>query len=49
MVTDAEIALDDAFGDGAGIVLIAGTGSIAFGRGPTGEFARVRRLGPDVR
>ena len=38
--TDAAIALDDAFGDGAGILLIAGTGSVAFGRGPDGTFAR---------
>jgi glucosamine kinase len=38
--TDACAALADAFGDGAGIVLLAGTGSIAFGRGPTGIQAR---------
>jgi len=38
--TDAAIALDDAFGDGAGVLLIAGTGSVAFGRGPDGTFAR---------
>jgi glucosamine kinase len=37
---DASIALDDAFGEGAGILLIAGTGSVAFGRGPTGRFKR---------
>ena len=36
---DAAIALDDAFGDGPGILLIAGTGSVAFGRGPTGAGA----------
>lgn len=40
VVPDAEIALEDAFGEGAGIVLTAGTGSIAYGRGPTGAFAR---------
>lgn len=38
--TDAEIALADAFGDSAGIILIAGTGSIAFGRSPAGVIAR---------
>jgi glucosamine kinase len=43
---DATIALDDAFGDGAGILLIAGTGSIAYGRGPTGALARCGGWGP---
>lgn len=38
--TDAHVALADAFGEGAGIILIAGTGSIAFGRSPTGVIAR---------
>lgn len=44
--TDAEIALEDAFGGGAGIILIAGTGSIAHGRGPTGVRARCGGWGP---
>lgn len=48
VVTDAEIALGDAFGtDGAGILLVAGTGSVAFGRGPTGTFRRCGGWGPD--
>ena len=38
--TDASIALADAFGDRSGILLIAGTGSIAYGRGPSGLMAR---------
>jgi glucosamine kinase len=37
---DASIALADAFGDGPGVLLMSGTGSIAYGRGPTGEVAR---------
>lgn len=38
--TDAAIALVDAFGDGPGIIVIAGTGSIAHGRGIDGSHAR---------
>jgi len=37
---DFSIALDDAFADGPGILLISGTGSVAFGRGPSGAVAR---------
>jgi glucosamine kinase len=37
---DFAVALDDAFGDGTGILLVSGTGSAAFGRGPTGTTAR---------
>lgn len=44
--SDFSIALDDAFGDGPGVLLIAGTGSVAFGRGPTGATARCGGWGP---
>jgi glucosamine kinase len=44
--SDFSIALDDAFGDGAGILMISGTGSVAFGRGPTGATARCGGWGP---
>jgi len=45
---DATIALDDAFGDGEGILLVAGTGSVAFGRSPAGVFARCGGWGPVI-
>lgn len=48
VTTDAAIALEDAFGEGAGILLICGTGSVAFGRGPTGTFRRCGGWGPDI-
>jgi glucosamine kinase len=44
--TDAEAALADAFQDGPGLLLIAGTGSIAWGRGPNGDVARAGGWGP---
>lgn len=43
---DGEIALTDAFGMGPGIILIAGTGSIAYGRGPSRALARAGGWGP---
>jgi glucosamine kinase len=46
--TDFAVALDDAFGDGPGVLLIAGTGSSAFGRGPTGVTARCGGWGPII-
>ena len=46
VLTDAETALEDAFGDGPGILLTAGTGSIAYGRGPTGAASRCGGWGP---
>src|SRR5215208_4303914 len=44
--SDFSIALDDAFGDGPGVLLISGTGSVAFGRGPAGATARCGGWGP---
>ena len=46
VVTDAEVAMEDAFGEGAGILLVSGTGSVAFGRGPTGTMLRCGGWGP---
>lgn len=46
VVPDATVALDDAFGEGPGVLLIAGTGSVAFARGPDGSFARAGGWGP---
>ena len=43
---DYAIALDDAFGDGPGVLLISGTGSAAFGRSPAGATARCGGWGP---
>lgn len=40
VITDAEAALHDAFGDGPGILVIAGTGSVAWGRAESGRLAR---------
>ena len=48
VLTDAEIALEDAFGAGPGVLLTAGTGSIAFGKGPTGVLARCGGWGPII-
>ena len=40
VIGDMEVALESAFDGGPGIVVIAGTGSIAFGRNEQGETAR---------
>jgi N-acetylglucosamine kinase-like BadF-type ATPase len=40
VVGDMQIALEAAFDTGAGVVVIAGTGSIAYGRGRDGNTAR---------
>jgi glucosamine kinase len=48
VTTDLEIALQTAFGEGEGVVLVAGTGSAAFGRNAQGETARAGGFGPWV-
>lgn len=40
VVTDIDAAMQDAFGAGAGLLLVAGTGSVAFGRTEDGRNAR---------
>lgn len=45
---DATIAMDDAFGDSAGVLLIAGTGSVAFSKAPDGRTERCGGWGPNV-
>jgi glucosamine kinase len=44
--SDAAIALEDAFAGGPGIIVLAGTGSIAYGRGGDGARARCGGWGP---
>lgn len=46
--TDARIALTGAVGFGAGIVIISGTGSVAFGRNASGEESRAGGWGPTL-
>jgi glucosamine kinase len=46
IVTDAEAALETAVGNAPGVVLFAGTGSIALGRNAKGELARAGGYGP---
>ncbi len=48
VVTDGEIALEDAFGAGPGVLITAGTGSIAYGKGPTGLVSRCGGWGPVI-
>jgi glucosamine kinase len=40
VISDGEIALHGAFGGGPGVLLIAGTGSVAYGRSPDGRMER---------
>lgn len=46
VVGDMEVALEAAVGAGRGVVLVAGTGSIAYGRNDLGQQARAGGRGP---
>jgi glucosamine kinase len=46
VTTDLEVGLDAAFGASEGILLLAGTGSAAFGRDSSGHTARAGGRGP---
>ncbi|MGB7083249.1 MAG: BadF/BadG/BcrA/BcrD ATPase family protein [Candidatus Acidiferrales bacterium] len=46
IVTDIELALSAAAGDGPGVVIIAGTGSAVGGRNAAGQIARAGGWGP---
>ena len=48
VTADFAVALEAAAGSGPGVVLIAGTGSSAFGRNSEGRFARAGGYGPWV-
>jgi N-acetylglucosamine kinase-like BadF-type ATPase len=46
VITDLELALEAAFGAAEGMILVAGTGSAAFGRDENGKTARAGGRGP---
>ena len=46
LTTDLDITLEAAVGEGEGIILVAGTGSGAFGRNAQGQIARAGGHGP---
>ena len=46
VTTDARVTLAAAAGDGPGVILIAGTGSVCLGRDAAGEVARAGGMGP---
>ena len=48
VIGDVEIAFEDAFGAGPGVLVIAGTGSIVYGRNTAGETARAGGWGHAV-
>jgi len=48
VVGDMETSLEAAFGDGPGVIVIAGTGSIAYGRDTTGNTLRAGGWGFEI-
>lgn len=48
VLPDGEVALFDAHGDRPGLLLVAGTGSSAWGRSPRGEVGRAGGWGPTL-
>jgi glucosamine kinase len=48
VVGDMETSLEAAFGDGPGVIVIAGTGSIAYGRDKTGNTIRAGGWGFEI-
>jgi N-acetylglucosamine kinase-like BadF-type ATPase len=48
VTTDSAVALEAAVGGGTGVVLVAGTGSMALGRDAAGHTARAGGMGPLV-
>ena len=48
VMADGEVALSTAFADGAGIIVSAGTGSIAYARDPAGQLHRAGGYGWQV-
>src|SRR6059036_1381767 len=44
-MADGEVALSTAFADGTGIIVSAGTGSVAYARDPAGELRRAGGYG----
>jgi N-acetylglucosamine kinase-like BadF-type ATPase len=46
VMSDAEAAYEGALGGGAGLLVLAGTGSIVIGRAPSGRWGRAGGLGP---
>ena len=46
VISDVELAYRNAFGERPGVLILAGTGSIALGKNEAGKIARAGGLGP---